>query len=158
MPAAAKGKDDARRVAVNRKARHDYTVLETLEAGIELRGTEVKSVREAQVALTGAFVRIEGGDAILREVRIAPYEFGNQFNHDPQRPRRLLLHRKEIDRLAGVMAQQGCAIVPLSIYFKKGRAKVELGVCKGKQNPDKRETIRRRTADREAQREIAGRR
>ncbi len=151
--AAAAEKTQAGRVATNRKAFHEYVVLDRLEAGLELRGTEVKSVRAGNVTLTGGFVRIENEQATLYDVHIAPYECGNRFNHDPQRPRRLLLGRKEIDRLIGLVQQKGCTIVPLTMYFRRNRwAKVELGVCKGKQDADKRETLRRKTADLEAQR------
>ena len=143
-------------IAVNRKARHDYFVIETCEAGIELRGTEVKSVRESHVTLTGGFARIEEGDVILRNVTIAPYEFGNRFNHRPDRPRRLLLHRNQIHRLQVRTEQKGNTLIPLSVYLRRGLIKVELGLCKGKQQHDKRETLRRKTADREAARDVAG--
>jgi len=136
----------------------DYTVLERLEAGIELWGTEVKSLRAGQVGMTGSHARIDNGDAWLYELNIPPYEFGNRFNHDPDRPRRLLLHRREINRLQAQSEQKGNALIPLSIYFKKGLVKVELGVCKGKAQYDKRQTLRRRTADREAERAMAERR
>lgn len=140
------------KVATNRKALHDYFVLDRIEAGIELLGTEVKSVRAGTVNLTGGFAKVENGRATLLGVHIAPYECGNRFNHDPVRPRQLLLHRKEITRLESKLAQQGHALVPLKMFFSGRWAKVELGICRGKQDADKRETLRRKEADREARR------
>lgn len=151
---ASPHKTGVRRVAENRKAFHDYEVTERLEAGISLLGTEAKAVRAGQMSLAGGFVRFDPGGAFLCEVRIAPYEFGNQFNHDPDRPRRLLLHRKEIDILAATVAQKGMTVIPLAAYYAKGRLKIELGLCKGKQSPDKRDALRKKTADREAAREM----
>lgn len=150
-------REDSRfkRLAVNRKARHDYTVLEHFEAGIALMGTEVKSVRAAGATLTGAHARIENGEAFLNGLHIAPYDHGNQFNHEPERPRRLLLHAREIRKLQAAIEQRGLAMVPLSLYLKGRHVKVELGLCKGKRVADKRETLRRRTADRDAARAIA---
>lgn len=152
---AAGKKTPADRLAVNRKARHDYTILERLEAGIELRGTEVKSIRTGQTSLVGGFVRLEGNDALLCGINVPPYEHGNRFNHAPDRPRRLLLHRNEIHRLHVHVEQKGNALVPLALYLVRGRVKLELGICRGKRAPDKRETLRRRTADREAERAMA---
>jgi SsrA-binding protein len=140
------------RIATNRRALHDYFVLERFEAGIELRGTEVKSLREGHIALTGAFARVENGDIVLFGVNITPYEFGNRFNHVPDRPRRLLLHRREIGKIQVQVEQKGQTLIPLAVYLKRGLIKVELGLCKGKQAYDKRETLRRKTADREAAR------
>ena len=151
----ASAKQPAGKLAANRKALRDYFVVERLEAGIELRGTEVKSVRAGEISLAGAYARVENRDVIAHHINIAAYEFGNQFNHDPVRPRRLLLHRREIEKLATQTQQKGLALVPLSIYLKRGRVKVELGVCRGKAHGDKRETLKRRTAEREAQREMA---
>ena len=139
-------------VASNRKAFRDYTVVERIEAGIELLGTEVKSVRSGEVNLTGSFARVENGEVILYNLHIAPYEQGNRFNHDPIRARRLLLRSGQIRKLFGQTSQKGYALVPLKVYFKGRYAKVEIGVCKGKLARDKRETIRRRSAEREAQR------
>ncbi len=144
-----------KRIASNRRALHDYHVLERIEAGIELRGTEVKSVRAGQVSLAGAHVRVEEGQAFLAGMNIAAYEHGSHFNHVPERTRRLLLHRREINRLAVHDEQKGHALVPLSVYLKKGRVKVEVGVCRGKRLTDKRETLKRKTAEREAERAIA---
>lgn len=151
--AAAPDTATAGRVATNRKAFHEYTVLDRIEVGIELHGTEVKSVRSRNVTLTGGYARIEDGQVTLYDVHIAPYECGNRFNHEPTRPRRLLLKRKEIGRLTGLVQQKGCALVPLTLYFRRNRwAKVELGICKGKQDADKREALKRKTADQEARR------
>lgn len=144
-------------IAVNRKARLNYTILEKMEAGIALLGTEVKSARARQVDLAAAFAAIHNGQVILRDAHIKPYEFGHQFNHEPRRPRRLLLHRREIDKLAGKLAQQRLTLIPLSLYFKRGHVKVELALCQGKQFGDKRETLRRKTAERETQRAVAAR-
>jgi SsrA-binding protein len=144
-----------RKIAVNRRALHDYFVVDRTEAGIELRGTEVKSIRSGHISLVGAYARVESGVPVLFNVNIPPYEHGNRFNHVPDRPRRLLCHRKEIRRLESQSELQGHALIPLSVYFKHGFLKVELGVCKGKRQADKRETIRRRDADLEARRAMA---
>ena len=142
-------------IASNRKALHDYHVLERFEAGIELRGTEVKSLREGQVSLVGAFAQIVGNELILQGMTIQPYEFGNRFNHASDRPRRLLLHKREIVRLKAEAEQKGHSLIPLRLYFKGRKVKVELGSCRGKNVVDKRETLKRKTADREAGRAIA---
>jgi len=142
----------SRQITVNRRALRDYQVLERIEAGIELRGTEVKSIRLGHISMIGAYARIEKGEAFLHGLNISPYDHGNQFNHDPERPRRLLLHKLEIRKLQAQAEQKGLALVPLSMQFRRGRVKVEIGVCRGKQSHDKRETIKRRTADREAAR------
>ncbi len=144
-------------VATNRRARHDYFVLETLEAGIALRGTEVKSVRAGEVSLAESFADIENGQVILRDLHIQPYRCGNVHNHEPKRPRRLLLHAREIARLHGLCTVKGHALIPLDLHLRRGIVKVELGICKGKHFEDKRETLRRREADREARRAIAER-
>ncbi len=130
-------------------------MLETIEAGLELRGTEVKSIRAARVSLNESYAKLHKGEVYLYELDIQPYEFGNVFNHDPRRVRRLLLHKKEIERLFSSVQIKGLALIPLKLYFKRGRVKVEMGLCKGKHTQDKRETIKRRTADREAARAIA---
>ena len=141
----------------NRKALHDYTVLEKIEAGIQLLGTEVKVVRLGQVGLSGAYAYIDKNtnEIYLHNLTIPPYDFGNRFNHDSLRIRKLLLHRKEILKLRAHVEQKGNALVPLSIYLLRGKVKVELGVCKGKAQTDKRETIRRREADIDAKRAIS---
>jgi SsrA-binding protein len=136
----------------NHKARRDYFILETLEAGIELKGTEVKSLRNARASIDEAFVRVERGQCWLYNCHITPYEFGNRWNVDPLRPRRLLLHKKEIDRLTGRLQVKGMALLPLKIYFTKSFAKVELGLGKGKAQHDKREALKRKTAEREIDR------
>jgi SsrA-binding protein len=155
MPASA-DKPPSKKLAANRKALRDFTVLDRLEAGIELRGTEVKSVRQGNVSLAGSFVKIEDGQVMLYHVTIPPYEQGNRFNHDPDRPRRLLLHRREIERLRVQLEQKGLSAIPLSVYLKRGSlVKLELGLCRGKRQADKRETLRRKTAEREADRAVA---
>ncbi len=136
--------------ATNRKAFHDYHILEDVEAGLALTGTEVKSVRAGRVNLREAFARVQNGEAWLWNVHIAPYERGTAWNHEPTRTRKLLLHRREIDRLAGQTRQTGVTLVPLSVYDKRGHIKVKLGVAKGKREYDKREAI----AEREARRDI----
>jgi SsrA-binding protein len=141
----------------NHKARRDYLITETYEAGIELKGTEVKSLRAARASIDEAFCQIEGNQCWLYNAHINPYEFGNRFNVDPIRKRRLLLHRKEIDRLAGQVNIKGMALVPLKIFFTKSYAKVQIGLGKGKTQSDKRETIKRKEADREIRRAIADR-
>lgn len=144
-----------RRVALNRRARHEYDILRTLECGIELRGGEVKSLRAGQVSLQDAYARVESGEIWLLGARIAPYEFSSGFGYvDPERPRRLLLHRAEIDELAGLVAQQSLTLVPLSIYFRDGRAKVELALARGRRLYDKRRAIAEREARVEAARAI----
>ena len=148
MPASS----EQPRLAVNRKARRDYHVIERLEAGIALLGTEVKAVRQAGVGFSGAFVRVENGEAVLLNLNIPPYEQGNRFNHEPTRPRRLLLHKREIRRIEADSEQKGLSLIPLALYLKHGRVKIELGVCRGKRQYDKRETLRRKTADRETAR------
>ena len=137
---------------LNNKARRDYFITETYEAGIELKGTEVKSLRNARASIDEAFARIERGQCWLYNAHINPYEFGNRYNVDPLRPRRLLLHKKEIARLDGQLNTKGMALLPLKIYFTKSFAKVLLGLGKGKAQYDKRETLKRKTADREVQR------
>jgi SsrA-binding protein len=142
----------------NHKGRRDYFIGDTYEAGIELKGTEVKSLRAARASIDEAFARVERKQVWLYNAHIAHYEFGNRFNVDPLRPRRLLLHKKEIDRLAGQLNAKGMALVPLRIFFNgKGLAKVQLGVGKGKSEIDKRETLKRKMDDREVHRALADR-
>ncbi len=143
-------------LTVNRKALRDYFVMEKIEAGIELVGTEVKVVRNGEAGLTGAYAKVDNGQLMLHQVTIPPYAFGNRFNHDSLRSRRLLVHKREILRLQALQEQKGLALVPLRLYLTpKGLVKVELAVCRGKAQEDKRETIRRREADRETQRDMA---
>ncbi len=138
-------------VATNRQARHDYHIAETLEAGIVLHGTEVKSMRGSKLNLRDSFARVEGGDVVLYNMHIAPYDHGNRWNHEPTRPRRLLLRREQIRRLIGKVREQGFTLVPLSAYFTpRGHAKLELAVARGKKLWDKREDAAERDAQREA--------
>jgi SsrA-binding protein len=140
-------------VATNRKASHEYFLLERFEAGIVLRGSEIKSIRAGQISLAEAFVSInDGRQAWLVDAHIAPYEQASIHNHDPRRPRQLLLHRSEIRRLWNEIRQKGVTIVPLRVYLKDGRAKIEIAVAKGKHLYDKRETIAKRDAERELER------
>lgn len=138
-------------ITVNRQAYHDYFVDETVEAGIVLTGTEVKSIREGKVNLRGAYARIKNGEVWLDGAHIAVYEQGTYMNHEPLRQRKLLLHRREIDRLVGRIQAKGQTLIPLKMYFSENRVKVELGLCRGKKLYDKRESIR----ERESQRELA---
>ena len=143
-----------RQIAQNRKAFHDYFVLDRFEAGIELFGTEVKSIRGGKVNLKDSFCFIKNGELFLRGMHISPYEHGNIFNRDPVRVRRLLMHKREIAKLQARVQQEGVALIPLSLYFKESRVKVELGLCKGKKLYDKRESEARRTAKRDIERAL----
>lgn len=139
-------------LAKNRKARHLYQILETFESGIALQGTEVKSVRDARVSLKDSYAKVENGELFLYNVHISPYEHGNRFNHDPLRPRKLLMHRREINRLGGLVQEKGFTLVPLSLYLSRGRVKAELALAKGKRDFDKRQDIAERDAKREMER------
>ena len=141
-------------LAQNKKARHDYQILETLEAGLVLTGTEIKSVRERRINLKDGFAQIHNGEAWLMNVHISEYTQGNRFNHDPLRARKLLLHKKEIQKLTGQTSEKGITIVPLKVYLKHGFAKVLLGIAKGKHDYDKRETIKKRDQEREIRRTL----
>ena len=147
-PDAQKGKV----ITVNRSARHDYFVLETFEAGIELFGTEVKSLRAGTVNLKDSYCRVEDGELFVYGMHVSPYERGNIFNRDPLRKRKLLMHKREITRLLGQVTRDGCTLIPLSLYFSGSRVKVELGLCKGKKLYDKRESDAKRSAAREIER------
>ena len=140
----------------NRKALRDYQILETLEAGIELKGTEVKSIRAGLVNLQGSFARLEGGELFLYDSDIQPYSRASHEQHEPKRRRKLLLHRVEIDKLAGETEQAGCTLVALKMYWKKRRVKVSLGLGKGKVAADKRADLKKRVQEREVQRVLAG--
>ena len=140
--------------ATNHKARRDYDILETQEVGLALVGTEVKSIRLRRVSIDDSFARIDGGEVFLYNMHVNPYEQGNRFNVEPTRARKLLLHRKEIDRLAGILKQKRVTLVPLKLYQKHGLIKVELALGRGKRIFEKRETIREREADREIQRRL----
>lgn len=146
--------DEIKVVAKNKKAAHDYFVLETAEAGIELFGTEVKSIRQGKINLKDSWCSIENGEIFACGMHISPYEQGNIFNRDPLRKKRLLMHKREIRRLLGKVKQEGLTLVPLSVYFTKGRAKVEVGLCKGKKNYDKREASAKKDAVRDIERHI----
>ncbi len=141
-------------VSTNKKAYHDYFITETYEAGISLLGTEVKSLREHRVNLKDSYAIIKDNEVFLLNCHISPYSHGNIQNHDPRRTRKLLLHRKEINKLWGKLAQKGLTLVPLKIYFKKGKAKVELGLAKGKRQYEKRESIKEKEAKREMQKHL----
>jgi SsrA-binding protein len=151
------GEQGRRPIAENRKARHDYHVLETWEAGVALLGTEVKSIREGRVNLRDSYARVERGEVWLLNMHIGPYSHRGYATPDEKRPRKLLLHRHEIRKLIGQTAEKGLTLVPLELYFKNGRAKVLLALAKGKQAHDKRETLRRREIDRETRVAIKGR-
>ncbi len=150
---AAKLKDD-QLIAQNRKARHDYTILDTLEVGIVLKGTEVKSIRQRRVNLKDGFIKVHRGELFLYQVHISPYEQGNIFNHDPVRTRKLLAHKKEIKKLEQVSKESGITLIPLKMYFKQGFVKLLLGIAKGKKQYDKRETLKRRDIDRDIARSL----
>lgn len=143
-------------VVSNRKAFHDYFIEETLEAGIVLAGTEVKSLREGRINLKDSFARVENGEVLLYNCHISPYSHGNLSNHDPTRTRKLLLQRREIERLLGKAQQKGYTLVPLKIYFKRGWAKVEIGLAVGKKLYDKRETESKKSAQREIEKAVRG--
>ena len=145
-------------ICKNKKARHDFFIGETYEAGIVLQGSEIKSCREGKVSITDSFTKIKQGELYLTHSHISPYRHANQFNHDPLRDRKLLLHRREIKRLIGKIKERGATLIPLSMYFKNGKAKVELGLGKGKKLYDKRESIKARTEKREVERAIKHRR
>ena len=145
---------DLRKVAQNKKAYHDYFVTETFEAGLELFGTEVKSIRNGKVNLKDSWCHVKNGEIFANGMHISPYEKGNIFNRDPMRPKRLLMHKREIKRLFDLTKQQGYAIIPLNVYFVKGRAKLEIGLCKGKKLYDKREDAAKRDAKRDIDRTL----
>lgn len=151
-------KDDVQVVARNKKANHDYFVLDTYEAGIELYGTEIKSIRQGRVNLKDSYCGVDDGEMFALGMHISPYEQGNIFNRDPMRRKRLLLHKKEILKLFQQSQQQGLSIVPLELYIKNGRAKLQIGLCKGKKLHDKRETAAKKDAQRDIERAMKERR
>ena len=151
---AVKNSEKQHPLAQNKKARHDYNILETVEAGIVLTGTEIKSVREGRVTLKDGFAQIKNDEAWLENVHISEYTAGNRFNHDPLRRRKLLLHKKQIVQLGQKTSAKGVTLVPLKVYLKNGFAKVLIGVATGKHEYDKRETIKRRDQEREIQRTL----
>ncbi len=141
-------------IAVNKKARHDYFVVEAFEAGIELVGTEVKSIRRNGANLKESWCAVEDGELFVKQMHISPYEQGNIFNKDPMRVRKLLMHKKEINRLMGLVNQKGYTLIPLALYFKDSKVKMELGLCKGKDLHDKREDVAKRDAKRDIERAL----
>ena len=145
-------KTDQKTISENRKARHDYFVIETYEAGIELFGTEVKSLRAGGCNLKDSYCDVDGGELFALVVHISPYEQGNIFNKNPLRPKKLLMHKAEIMKLTGLVSREGYTLVPLSLYFKGSRVKMAVGLCKGKKNYDKRDDIARRDANRDIER------
>ena len=155
---AVKDRENVKIVAVNRRATHDYFIDDRVEAGLVLTGTEIKSIREGHVNLRDGYARVMNGEAWLTNVHIAPYEQGNRYNHEPLRDRKLLLHRDEIDELVGRVKQRGYTLIPLQLYLKHGKAKVELGLARGKREFDKRHSIAEREARRDIDRALADRR
>lgn len=141
-------------VATNRRARHDFEIVETYEAGLVLEGSEVKSLRDGRVTIKDSFAQVKDGEAWLIGLYVAPYTFSRGGGHDPERTRKLLLNRREIDRIAGKLAEQGLTLIPLRIYFRDGRAKVEIGLARGRRNYDKRQAIRAREEKREMERAL----
>ena len=148
------GKDSVRLVANNKKADHDYFIIEKYEAGIALHGTEVKAIRMGQVSVKESYIRIEKGEALIYGMHISPYEKGNLFNRDPIRVRKLLLHRSEINKIVGKLQEQGFTLIPLTVYLKGNLVKLEIGLAKGKKLYDKRESIAKRDLQREAERDF----
>jgi SsrA-binding protein len=146
--------DDGKTIAQNRKAYHDYFIEETYEAGIVLKGTEIKSIRRGSVNLRDAYARVEDGEVYVHNMHISPYEQGNRYNHDPLRTRKLLLHRSEINRLIGAVREKGYTLVPTRVYLRNGFCKIELALARGKKLYDKREAAKRRDANREIQRAL----
>ena len=151
------GSDDIKVIVTNRKARHDYHFLETWEAGIVLSGTEVKSLRAGKINLTDSYAAVDGGEIYLYNVHVSRYEQGSSFNHEPTRRRKLLLHRSEIRKLIGRVVEKGLTLIPTRVYFKRGRAKVEIALAKGKRDYDRRRTIMERDARRDMERTLKGR-
>lgn len=147
-------RDNNATITKNRKAFFDYFILESIEAGIELCGTEVKSIRQGNVNLKDAWCDVDNGELLVKQMHISPYEKGNIFNKDPIRPRKLLVHKKEIMRFVGLIKQQGVTIIPLSLYFKGSLVKMQIGICKGKKAYDKRETMAIRSANRDIDRAL----
>ena len=141
-----------KQIVTNKKAIHDYFIIETIEAGLVLQGTEVKSLRAGKANLKDSYARIQGAEVVLHHFHISPYEKGNIYNHDPVRPRKLLLHRREIRKLRGSVEEKGLTLIPLKVYFKRGKAKIELALARGKKFYDKRADIAKRDADRDLER------
>ncbi len=152
--AASSGGDGRKIIADHRRARHEYHILETYEAGIALVGTEVKSLRNGACTIADAYIRIEDGNAVITGMHIPVYDMGNRFNHEPMRDRRLLLHRSEIDKIHAQVTRKGCTAVPLQLYFTRGRAKLAIGIAKGKDRGDKRQAIAERDSKRQVERDL----
>lgn len=150
-------KDSVKLISNNKKAYHDYFILETFQAGISLTGTEVKSMRAGRCNLKDSFIKVENGEAIIKQMHISPYDFGNIFNHDPMRDRKLLLHKYEINKLMGAVTRDGLTIVPLKVYFKGSLVKMDIGIAKGKKLYDKRQDIAKKDQQREAAKEFKSR-
>ncbi len=149
--------EDLKVLATNRKARFEYFLLDKFEAGLSLQGSEIKSIRAGQMSLAESYVQVDGGQAWLIDAHIAPYVQASRYNHNPRRPRRLLLHKREIRQLFNAVRHKGMTIVPLRVYLKEGRAKIEIALARGKKLHDKRQAIARRDAEREARRQAQGR-
>ncbi len=147
-------KGEGKLIAQNKKARHDYSIIDTMEAGMVLQGTEIKSIRNSRINLKDGFIRVHNGEAFLHNVHISPYEQGNIFNHDPLRTRKLLLHKKQIVRLENELKNTGITVVPLKVYIRNGYAKVLIGLAKGKKSYDKREDLKRKDIDRQIDRTL----
>lgn len=147
-------KGEGKLVAQNRKARHDYSIVEAIEAGIVLQGTEIKSIRNARINLKDGYAKIQNGEIFLHNVHISPYEQGNQFNHDPLRVRKLLMRKKQINKLLAETKTSGYTLIPLKVYIKDGFAKVLIGLAKGKKNYDKREDLKRKDIKRQMDRDL----
>jgi SsrA-binding protein len=156
-PAVSKAEPARISVARNPKAAHDFHILDSFEAGLVLTGTEVKALRRKGASIKEGFARLSRGEVFLEGMHITPYEQGNRYNHEPMRSRKLLLHRNEIERLIGMVERDGLTLVPLELYFLRGRAKIQLAVARGKKAHDKRETLKRRIADRETARAMSWR-
>ena len=150
----AKDQGDYKVITVNRKARHDYHILETYEAGLVLKGTEVKSIRNSQVSIKESYAQFEGNDLYIIDMHIAPYQFGNRYNLEPKRDRKLLLNKKELNRIRDNINTKGVTVVPLKLYFKNGYAKLEIALAKGKKLYDKRRDLTEKAITREAEREL----
>jgi SsrA-binding protein len=146
--------EERKTIATNRKAFRDYFIVDKIEAGIALLGTEVKSLREGKASLTDSYATVSDGEAFLHSLHIPPYESGNRFNHEPKRTRKLLLHKKEIRRIHGRITEKGLTVVPLALYFRRGKVKVELAIARGKRMYDKREALAKEAAKREMEREM----
>lgn len=158
MHANPEGREERQTVARNPKATHDYHILETWEAGLVLTGTEVKSLRNGKASIKEAYARLRNGEVFVDGLHITPYEQGNRYNHDPVRTRKLLLHRREIEKLIGAVEQKGLTLVPLELLFHRGRAKLVIALARGKKQHDRREDIKRRVTEREVARAVAERR